>query len=86
MSLRLAEISRAVDPGAPAAALLDQAGRRMSARQVVPDDITLLPLPARSPELSPPLDVCKRTPAGQRIENVRRFMQDDRLSNRGFEG
>jgi hypothetical protein len=70
VTLRLAEISRAVDPGAHAVAILDQAGWRTPRRLVVPDDITLLPLPPRSPEPTPPLGVCKRTPAGQPVENV----------------
>ena len=43
----------------------------MSARLVVPENITLLPLAARSPELNP-------------VENVWRFMRDNWLSNRVF--
>jgi len=33
--------------------LLDQAGWHMSAKLEVPDNLTLLPLPPRSPELNP---------------------------------
>jgi transposase len=33
--------------------ILDQAGWHMSKALVVPDNITLLPLPPRSPELNP---------------------------------
>jgi len=72
MQAHLVEISLAVDPGAHAVLMLDQAGWHMSARLVVPDNITLLPLPPRSPELNP-------------VENVRQFMRDNWLSNRVFQ-
>lgn len=71
MQAHLVEISRAVAPGAHAVLMLDQAGWRMSARLIVPDNITLLPLPPRSPELNP-------------VENVWQFMRDNWLSNRIF--
>jgi len=71
MQAHLAEISRAVAPGAHAVLMLDQAGWHMSARLIVPDNITLLPLPPRSPELNP-------------VENVWQFMRDNSLSNRIF--
>ena len=71
MQAHLAEISLAVDPGAHAVLMLDQAGWHMSARLAVPDNITLLPLPPRSPELNP-------------VENVWQFMRDNWLSNRVF--
>ena len=51
MTLHLQEISAAVAPGAYAVLLLDQAGWHGSRDLVVPDNITLLPLPPRSPEL-----------------------------------
>lgn len=72
MSLHLAEISAAVDPGAHAVLLLDQAGWHMSGKLEVPENITLLPLPPRSPELNP-------------VENVWQFMRDNWLSNRVFQ-
>ena len=53
MTLHLAEISRAVRPGAHAVVLLDQAGWHGSKRLEVPDNITLFPLPPRSLELNP---------------------------------
>ena len=71
MTLHLAEISAAVSPGAHAVLLLDQAGWHGSRDLVVPDNITLLPLPPRSPELNP-------------VENVWQFMRDNWLSNRVF--
>jgi hypothetical protein len=53
MTLSLAEISAAVAPGAHAILLLDQAGWRGSGALIVPANITLLPLPAKCPELNP---------------------------------
>ena len=46
MQAHLAEISAAVDPGAHAVLMLDQAGWHMSTGLVVPENVTLLPLPA----------------------------------------
>jgi DDE superfamily endonuclease len=71
MSLHLQEISAAVAPGAHAVLLLDQAGRHGSHALDVPPNITLLPLPPRSPELNP-------------VETVWQFMRDNWLSNRVF--
>ena len=71
MQAHLAEISAAVSPGAHAVLVLDQAGWHVSARLVVPENITLLPLPPRSPELNP-------------VENVWQFMRQNWLSNRVF--
>ncbi len=72
MELHLAEISKAVDPGAHAVVIVDQAGWHMSAKLTIPDNITLLPLPPRSPELNP-------------VENVWQFMRENWLSNRIFQ-
>jgi len=52
MALHLAEISRTVTPGAHAVLLLDQAGWHLSDKLDIPDNITLMPLPAKSPELT----------------------------------
>ena len=71
MTLHLAEISAAVAPGAHAVLILDQAGWHLSAGLVIPTNITLLPLPAKCPELNP-------------VENVWQFMRDNWLSNRIF--
>jgi putative transposase len=73
MQAHLREISAAVAPGAHAVLILDQAGWHLSHRLVVPDNITLLPLPPRSPELNP-------------VENVWQFLRDNWLSNRVFTG
>src|SRR5260221_9959262 len=53
MALHLAEISRTVMPGAHAVLLLDQAGWHPSSKLDIPDNITLMPLPPKSPELNP---------------------------------
>ena len=47
----------AVTPGAHAVLVLDGAGWRSSATLVVPENITLLPLPPHSPELNPVMNV-----------------------------
>ncbi len=49
MGLHLAEISQAVAPGAHAVLVLDQAGWHTSAKLKVPTNISLLPLPPKSP-------------------------------------
>jgi transposase len=68
MGLHLAEISKTVTPGAHAVLLVDQAGWHMSPKLTVPDNITLMPLPPKAPELNP-------------TENVWQFMRDNWLSN-----
>ncbi len=70
MTPHLTEIA-AVAPDAHAVLLLDQVGWHRSAGLVVPGNITLLPLPAKCPELNP-------------VENVWQFMRDNWLSNRIF--
>ena len=72
MNAHLAEISAAVEPGAHAVLLLDQAGWHTTAKLNLPDNITILPLPAKAPELNP-------------VENIWQFMRDNWLSNRIFE-
>jgi transposase len=71
MTLHLAEIAQVVAPGAHAVVLLDQAGWHLSRRLVVPANITLMPLPAKAPELNP-------------VENVWQFLRENWLSNRVF--
>ena len=71
MALHLAEISQAVAPDAHAVVLLDQAGWHTTAKLPVPSNITLMPLPAKSPQLNP-------------VENIGQFMRDNWLSNRIF--
>jgi transposase len=71
MNLHLAEIARNVAPGAHAVLLLDQAGWHMTDKLNVPPNVTIMPLPAKCPELNPQ-------------ENVWQFLRDNRLSNRVF--
>ena len=71
MSLHLAEISQAVARDAHALVLLDQAGWHQSRRLVITANITLMPLPAKAPELNP-------------VENVWQFLRENWLSNRIF--
>lgn len=71
MTLHLQEISKAVAPGGHAILICDQAGWHMSTKLPVPDNITILPLPSKSPELNP-------------VENIWQFMRENWLSNRVF--
>src|SRR5476651_2159073 len=53
MNLHLAEIAKAVAPGAHAVLLADQAGWHLSAGLLIPANITILALPPKCPELNP---------------------------------
>ena len=72
MQAHLVEIS-ACRPARPCRTDPRKAGWHLSSALVVPDNITLLPLPPRSPELNP-------------VENIWQFMRDNWLSNRVFPG
>jgi transposase len=72
MQWHLEEISSQVAPGAHAVLIQDQAGWHTTKKLAVPENITLLPLPPRSPELNP-------------VENIWQFMRDNWLSNRIFQ-
>ncbi len=69
MQQHLEEIATEIDPRAHAVLLLDQAGWHLSGKLQVPDSITIVPLPARAPELNP-------------VENLWQFLRDNDLSNR----
>ena len=71
MQQHLDEISLAVDNGAHAVLILDQAGWHTTPKLKAPDNITLMFLPPRSPELNP-------------VENIWQYMRDNWLSNRIF--
>ena len=71
MQLHLDEIATKVAPNAHAILLLDQAGWHGAKALQVPQNISLLPLPPRSPELNPQ-------------ENIWQFMRQNWLSNRVF--
>ena len=71
MTHQLALISKHVAPSRHAALLLDQAGWHTSTKLDVPENITIVPLPPKCPELNPQ-------------ENVWQFIRDNWLSNRVF--
>ncbi len=71
MQLHLEEISRTVATGAHAVVLMDQAGWHTTAKLTIPENITLMMLPPRSPELNP-------------VENIWQYLRQNWLSNRVF--
>ena len=71
MQHHLYEIAHHITPGAHGVVLLDQAGWHLTPKLDLPPSLTLLPLPARSPELNP-------------VENVWQFLRENWLSNRIF--
>ena len=71
MNLHLAEIATQIAPGAHAALLVDQAGWHLSGGLNAPSSITIIPLPAKRPELNPQ-------------QNIWQFMRENWLSNRIF--
>ena len=73
MNLHLAEISRNVTSGSHAVLLLDGAGWHQTGGKLnVPANISLLKLPAYSPELNP-------------VENIWQYLRQNKLSNRVFD-
>lgn len=72
MQLHLDEISRHVARGAHGVLLLDRAGWHTTDRLAMPDNLTLIFLPSRSPELNP-------------VENIWQYMRANWLSNTVFE-
>jgi len=73
MNLHLAEISACVAAGAHAMLMLDGAGWHQSGGRLrVPENITLLPLPAYSPALNP-------------VENIWAYLRSNKLAHSVFE-
>jgi transposase len=72
MNLHLTAISADVAPGCHALLLADQAGWHLSHTLVVPQNITIVLLPSKCPELNPQ-------------ENVWQFIRGNWLSNRVFD-
>ena len=72
MQHQLDEIARCVAPGAHAIVVLDQAAWHTTGKLRLPENLSLLPLPPKSPELNP-------------AENVWQFLRQTRLSNRIFD-
>jgi hypothetical protein len=71
MSLPLAEVAQAVAPGAQGVILMDRAGWHRAKDLVVPDNLTLGLLPARSPEWNP-------------VETIWQVLRENGLSSRVF--
>ncbi len=72
MQLHLDEISKVVARKAHAAVLMDRAGWHITGKLKVPENITILLLPSRAPELNP-------------VENIWQYLRANWLSNRVFE-
>jgi transposase len=72
MQLHLDEIARTVTKGAHAVLLLDRAGWHTTAALTVPNNITIILLPSRAPELNP-------------VENIWQYLRANWLSNRVFD-
>jgi hypothetical protein len=72
MQIHLDEIARTVAEGAHAVLLLDRAGWHTTPALKVPNNLTLLFLPSRAPELNP-------------VENVWQYLRSNWLSNRVFD-
>jgi transposase len=72
MQCHLKEIARTVAERAHAVLLLDRAGWHTTPALVVPNNITLIFLPSRSPELNP-------------VETIWQYLRGNWLSNRVFD-
>ena len=71
MQLHLDEISRTVADNAHAVVLMDRAGWHTADSLKLPDNISIMLLPPRSPELNP-------------VENIWQYLRKNYLSNRIF--
>ena len=71
MQFHLNEIARTVARGAHAVLLLDRAGWHTTGSLVIPNNMTLVFLPSRAPELNP-------------VENVWQYLRQNWLSHRVF--
>jgi transposase len=72
MQAHLDEIGRTVARGAHAVLLLDRAGWHTTEKLTIPNNLTMILLPSRSPELNP-------------VENIWQFLRANWLSNRVFQ-
>ena len=71
MNLHLAASSKRIGPRRHVVLVLDNAGWHTCGRLVIPDNITLLPLPSRTPEENP-------------IERLWLWIKDHYFSNRTY--
>ena len=72
MQAHLDEIGRTVARGAHAVLLLDRAGWHTTEKLTIPNNLTMILLPSRSPELNP-------------VENIWQFLRANWPSNRVFQ-
>ena len=72
MQLHLNEISKQVDTKAHAVVLMDRAGWHSTGELKIPENLTIILLPPKSPELNP-------------VENIWQYLRANHLSNRVFE-
>ena len=72
MQMHLDEISFHVAPGGHGVVLMDRAGWHTTDKLRVPDNLTIILLPSRSPELNP-------------VENVWQYLRQNWLANRVFQ-
>ena len=72
MQMHLDEISRTVATKAHGVVLMDRAGWHTTDKLKVPNNLTIILLPSRSPELNP-------------VENIWQFLRQNWLSNQVFE-
>lgn len=72
MQMHLDEISRTVAAKAHAVVLMDRAGWHKAEKLAIPDNLTIILLPSRSPELNP-------------VENTWQYLRQNWLSNTVFE-
>jgi transposase len=72
MQLHLAEISKHVARKAHGVVLMDRAGWHATGKLQVPENLTIILLPSKSPELNP-------------VENIWQYLRANWLSNRVFE-
>jgi len=72
MQLHLDEISKHVARKAHGVVLMDRAGWHATAKLQVPENLTIILLPSKSPELNP-------------VENIWQYLRANWLSNRVFE-
>jgi len=67
------QFSQEVDPGVHVVMVWDQAGFHTSGSLTLPDNVTIIPLPAYSPELNP-------------VENLWHYLRSHYWSNRTYAG
>ena len=72
MQLHLDEISRTVAAKAHAVVLMDRAGWHKTDKLKLPNNLTIILLPSRAPELNP-------------VENIWQYLRQNWLSNRVFD-